>query len=174
MTLAEEIAERFAWVDGHADVWPLFGDPILFGKIATGLADPFRDDEIAVVCGVESRGFILGGAVARELGVGFAAIRKRDGLFPGPKIELRTEPDYRGNRNVLRLQRRAIRDGDRVLLVDDWVERGSQARAAVALVDRCGGIVAGISVVVDQLASHDGLPRVHALVHADALGPSDM
>ena len=91
MTLAEEIAERFAWIDGHADVWRLFGDPVLFAKIAAALADPFRDDGIAVVCGVESRGFILGGVVARELGVGFAAIRKRDGLYPGPKIELRID-----------------------------------------------------------------------------------
>lgn len=174
MTLAEEITERFAWVDGHADVWRLLGDPILFGKIVAALADPFRDDGIAVVCGVESRGFILGGAVARELRVGFAAIRKRDGLFPGPKIELRTEPDYRGNRNVLRLQRHAIRAGDRVLLVDDWVERGSQARAGVELVERCGGTVAGFAVIVDQLENRDGPPRVHALVHADTLGPSDM
>lgn len=174
MTLAEEIAARFAWVDGHADVWRLFGDPVLFAKIAAALADPFRDDGIAVVCGVESRGFILGGVVARELGVGFAAIRKRDGLYPGPKIELRSEPDYRGNRNVLRLQRRAIREGDRVLIVDDWVERGSQIGAGVALVEHCGGTVAGISVIIDQLVDHGALPPVHALVHADALGPSDV
>ncbi len=174
MTLADEIAERFAWVDGHADMWRLFGDPVLFGRIAEALADPFRDERVTVVCGIESRGFILGGAVARELSVGFAAIRKRDGLYPGPKIELRTEPDYRGNRNVLRLQRRAIRPGDRVLLVDDWAERGSQARAAVALVEQCGGVVAGLSVIVDQPDAHEGLPRVHALVPARALGPSDV
>ena len=129
MTVGEEIAARFAWVDGHADVWRLFSDPMLFGRIAAALADPFRESGITLVCGIESRGFILGGAVARELDVGFAAIRKEAGLYPGPKIQLRTETDYRGTRQMLRLQRRAVSGGDRVLVVDDWAERGSQARA---------------------------------------------
>jgi adenine phosphoribosyltransferase len=174
VTVGEEILERFAWVEGHADVWRLFADPALFGRIAAALADPFRDAGIAVVCGIEARGFILGGAVARELDVGFAAIRKGDGLYPGPKVQLHTEPDYRGKRNVLRLQRQAIRPGDLVLLVDDWAERGSQARAAAELVARCGGSVAGLSVIVDQLGTREGLPPVHALVAADDLGPSDV
>jgi adenine phosphoribosyltransferase len=174
VTIAEEIAARFAWIDGHADVWRLFSDPDLFGRIASALADPFRDAGVAVVCGIESRGFILGGAVARELDVGFAAIRKEAGLFPGPKIQLRTEADYRGTHQVLRLQRRAVNAGDRVLLVDDWAERGSQARAAAELVARCGGTAVGLALVVDQLETHDGLPAVHALVAADALGPSDL
>jgi adenine phosphoribosyltransferase len=172
--VGEEIAERFAWVDGHADVWRLFADPVLFGRIAAALAEPFQGSGIAIVCGIESRGFILGGAVARELDVGFAAIRKGEGLYPGPKVQLHTEPDYRGLRNVLRLQRQAIKPGDRVLLVDDWAERGSQARAAAELVARCGGTVAGLSVIVDQLGTRDGLPPVHALVVADDLAPPDV
>ena len=174
MTIGEEIAARFAWIDGHADVWRLFSDPELFGRIAAALADPFRDTGVTVVCGIESRGFIIGGAVARELDVGFAAIRKQTGLYPGPKIQLRTDADYRGTRQVLRLQRRAVNAGDRVLLVDDWAERGSQARAAAELVARCGGTAVGLALVVDQLATHDRLPPVHALVAADALGPSDL
>ena len=174
MTVGEEIVARFAWIDGHADVWRLFSDPALFGRIAGALADPYREAGVTVVCGIESRGFILGGAVARELDVGFAAIRKEAGLFPGPKIQLHTETDYRGSRHVLRLQRQAVREGDRALLVDDWAERGSQARAAAELVERCGGTVVGLALVVDQLETYDGLPPVHALVAADALGPSDV
>ena len=61
-----------------------------------------------------------------------------------------------------------------MLIVDDWVERGSQIGTGVALVEHCGGTVVGISVIVDQLADHDALPPVHALVHVDALGPSDV
>jgi adenine phosphoribosyltransferase len=174
VTVGEEIAARFAWVHGHADIWRLFADAALFGRIAGALAEPFRASGIAVVCGIESRGFILGGAVARELDVGFAAIRKEGGLYPGPKVQLHTEPDYRGTRHVLRLQRQAIRPGDVVLLVDDWAERGSQARAAAALVERCGGTTAALAVIVDQLGTHDGLPPVHALVAADDLGPPDV
>jgi adenine phosphoribosyltransferase len=174
VTVADEIAARFAWVEGHADVWRLFADPELFGRITAALAEPFLGAGVDVVCGIESRGFILGGAVARELGVGFAAIRKEGGLYPGPKVELRTEPDYRGNRTVLRLQRRAIREGDRVLLVDDWAEHGSQARAAAELAVRCGGLVVALAVIVDQLGSHDGLPPVHALLAAADLGAPDV
>jgi adenine phosphoribosyltransferase len=174
VTIGEEIAARFAWIDGHADVWRLFADPLLFGRIASALAEPFRAAEVTVVCGIESRGFILGGAVARELDVGFAAIRKEAGLYPGPKIQLHTDADYRGTRQVLRLQRQAVRDGDRVLLVDDWAERGSQARAAAELVERCGGTAVGLALVVDQLETHDGLPPVHALVGAADLDPPDM
>ena len=170
MTIADEIAARFAWVDGHADVWRLFSDPLLFGRIASALADPFREAEIGVVCGIESRGFILGGAVARELDVGFAAIRKQAGLYPGPKIQLRTDTDYRGTRQVLRLQRQAVRAGDRVLLVDDWAWLPRSAD----LVSRCGGTSVGLALVVDQLETHEGLPPVHALVDADDLGPSDL
>jgi adenine phosphoribosyltransferase len=174
VTIADDIAARFAWVDGHADVWRLFSDPLLFGRIASALADPFRDAGVSVVCGIESRGFILGGAVARELDVGFAAIRKQAGLFPGPKIQLHTDTDYRGTRQVLRVQRQAVNAGDRVLLVDDWAERGSQARAAAELVVRCGGTAVGLALVVDQLETHEGLPPVHALVIADDLGASDL
>jgi len=72
------------------------------------------------VAGIEARGFILGAAVAARMGVGFVAIRKQSGLYPGPKLEKKAPADYRGNRTTLRLQRAAITPGDRILLVDDW------------------------------------------------------
>jgi adenine phosphoribosyltransferase len=80
------------------------------------------------VAGIESRGFMLGTAAALELGVGFVPVRKADGLFPGPKGVAEAGTDYRGNWHTLRLQRAALADGDRVLLVDDWIETGSQRR----------------------------------------------
>lgn len=163
---------RFAWVGGHADVWRLFSDGDLLRRIASALAEPFRD--ATKVAGVEARGFILGGAVAVELGVGFAAIRKDAGLFPGPKVRRRTERDHRGNENLLRLQREALSPGDRVVLVDDWAERGSQALAARTLIEECGATFAGLSIVVDQLddETRERIGRVHALVSHDELGPS--
>jgi adenine phosphoribosyltransferase len=126
------------------------------------------------VAGVEARGFILGGAVALELGVGFAAIRKAAGLFPGPKVSRRTERDYRGNEHLLRLQREAVSPGDRVVLVDDWAERGSQALAARVLIEECGATFAGLSIVVDQLddETRKRIGRVHALVSHAELGPN--
>lgn len=172
MTLRGDLLQRFAWVEGHADVWRLFSDGPLFRELVVALADPFRD--ATKVAGIEARGFILGGAVAAELGVGFAAVRKEAGLFPGPKASRRTEADYRGNENLLRIQRSAVQAGDGVVLVDDWAERGTQALAARALVEECGAAFLGLSIVVDQLEDdvRSRIGRVQALVSAEELGPS--
>ena len=172
MTLRDDVLGRFEWVDGHADVWRLFSDGELLRRIAAALAEPFR--EATKVAGIEARGFILAGPVAAELGAGFVAIRKEAGLFPGPKVSRRAEADYRGNEQLLRLQRAALASGDRVLLVDDWAERGSQALAARALIEQCGADFLGLAIVVDQLEDHvrEQLGRVYALVSAEELGPS--
>jgi adenine phosphoribosyltransferase len=158
------VRERFHWIDGHADVWALFHDPPTLAAVVTALADPYRDEGVTAVCGVESRGFLLGGAVAVELGAGFVAVRK-GGLFPGEKISRETAPDYRGQRHLLRLQRAALRPDDRVLFVDDWIETGSQATAVREMVEECGATWLGCSVVVDQL----GDPGARGLVTADEL-----
>ncbi|WP_406290492.1 hypothetical protein [Streptomyces sp. NBC_00209] len=108
--------ERFRWTGGHADVWPIFRDPGALAAVVRGPAGPFRDGGVTAVRGVESRGFLLGAAVAVELGVGFVAVRKGEGIFPGDKVTRRSDPDYRGTRQELRLQRAAVGPGDRVLL----------------------------------------------------------
>jgi adenine phosphoribosyltransferase len=74
--------------------------------------------------------------------------------------------DYRGNRHRLRVQRAALDDRDRVLLVDDWIETGSQAAAAKQLVELCGAHLVGIATVVTELSPEAarGLAKLHALV----------
>ena len=158
------------FVDGHADVWRLFDDAARLREIAEALVEPFRA-EVTKVAGIESRGFVLGTAAALALDVGFVPIRKANGLFPGPKAVVDTEPDYRGNRHTLRLQRAALAAGERVLLVDDWIETGSQARAAKRLVDSCGAQLVGVATVVTEVAppAAAGLGRLHALARADEL-----
>jgi adenine phosphoribosyltransferase len=162
------------FVGGHADVWRLFDDATLLRELASALVEPFRG-RVTKVAGIESRGFILGTAAALELGVGFVPIRKAEGLFPGPKVVATTDPDYRGNRHELRLQRAALGAGDEVLLVDDWVETGSQARAAKSLVEACGAKLLGVAVVVRQLAEEEagGLGTQHWLITSDELDPSE-
>jgi adenine phosphoribosyltransferase len=103
------------------------------------------------------------------------AIRKDAGLFPGPKHSVTADPDYRGQRHTLRVQVESVTAGDRVLLVDDWAELGSQAVAARELIEACGGVWAGAALVVDQLP-HDRrrqLAPVSCIVFADELPPSD-
>jgi adenine phosphoribosyltransferase len=139
------------------------------------LADPFRDRAITKVAGIEARGFIVGAALAGELHAGFVAIRKEGGIFPGEKLTEATRPDYRGNATTLRLQRSSLAPHDRVLLVDDWFETGSQALAAKSLIEAAGAVFVGVSVIVDQLEAdiRPLLGQFSALVHSDALGPSD-
>lgn len=155
------------FVDGHADVWRLFDDSRLLRDIAEALVAPFRG-QATKVAGVESRGFIIGTAAALALRVGFVPIKKEAGLFPGAKATARTGPDWRGNRHTLRLQRAAVGNGDRVLLVDDWIETGSQALAAKSLIEECGGEVIGVATVVTEASPKtlEALGNTHALMPA--------
>ena len=163
----------FRWQGGHADVWRLFSDAETLSSVVAGLADPWRDRGVTKVCGIEARGFLLGGAVATRLGAGFVAVRKGDGLFPGPKVEAKTEPDYRGFAHVLRLQRESLSKGDQVVLVDDWAEHGSQARTVQWLIESCDAEFLGLSVIVDQLDEQvrSLLAQVTAIIRHEELPP---
>ena len=167
----EALLRRFRWDGGHADVWRVFDDGDAFASVIEDLVAPWRSHSITKVCGIESRGFILGGAAAGALGTGFVAVRKRGGLFPGPKLEVEAEHDYREHRHVLQIQTRSLTTGDRVLLVDDWVERGSQATATRRLVEQCGASLVGFSVMVDQLdgSVRSTLPTISSIVRASEL-----
>ena len=168
------VLDRFRWVSGHADVWRVFRDAEALAAVVTALAEPFREERVDAVCGVEARGFLLGAAVAVELGAGFLPVRKGTGLFPGEKTFGQTAPDYRGLRHTLRVQRSAVAAGDRVLLVDDWIETGMQATTVKSLVEQCGGTWVGCSLLVDQLAADDlrkELGPVHAILDAAQLPP---
>lgn len=164
---------RFRWVGGHADVWSVFRDGPALRAVVQGLIEPFRSGQVSAVVGIESRGFLLGGAAAVELGLGFVAVRKAGSLFPGAKLSAVSATDYRGQRSELLLQRDAVSPGDRLLLVDDWAETGSSAAAVAGLVSAAGGQLVAVAVLVDQLSDHAraGLPPVHALVGAADLPP---
>jgi adenine phosphoribosyltransferase len=170
----DALLEHFRWHGGHADVWRVFADGEALGAVVAGLVEPWRDRGVTRVVGVESRGFLLGAAAAVSLGVGFVAVRKADGLFPGEKVTTEAEADYRGRRHRLRMQA-VLTPRDRVLLVDDWAERGSQARAVRRLVESGGATFLGASLLVDQLepAARAALGRVTALVDAAELGDPD-
>jgi adenine phosphoribosyltransferase len=171
---AEELLLQFRWVGGHADVLGLLSDAGFLARSVAALRDPFVDARVAKVVGVEARGFVFGGAVATQLGAGFVPVRKPGSVHPGPKAVHLSEPDWRGRRMAYELQRAAIDEGDRVLLVDDWAETGSQALAARSLVEECGGTWVGISLLVDQLQDdvRARLEPVQAVVRAEELPPN--
>lgn len=171
-TLAEDLAERMRdGDDGRSDIWRAFADRELFARTVAALAVPFRGERYTKIAGVEARGFVLGGAMAAHTGAGFVAVRKQDGWLPGDVAERETEPDWQGRRHALRLQRGALGPEDRVVLVDDWFETGSQALASRALIEEAGATLVGMSIVVDDLSEdvRGRLGRLHALLRADAL-----
>jgi adenine phosphoribosyltransferase len=159
------------WDGRDADVWRVFADADALRTVVAGLVDPWRDDGVSHVVGIESRGFLLGAAAAVARGAGLVAVRKTGGLLPGATETVGAEEDHRGLRHRLRMQT-VLFPGDRVLLVDDWAERGSQARAARQLVELSGATFLGVSLLVDQLepAARTALGRVTALVTAAELG----
>jgi adenine phosphoribosyltransferase len=171
-TLSEDLAERMReGGDGRSDIWRAFADRELFARVVAALAAPYRGERYTKVAGLEARGFVLGGAMAAHTGAGFVAVRKADGWLPGELAEAVSGPDWQGHTHALRMQRDALGPEDRVVLVDDWFETGSQALAGRQLIESTGATLVGMSIVVDDLSdeAREGLGRLHALLRADAL-----
>lgn len=147
----DELVARARVIDGHADVLGMLADRGVLSRAAAALAEPFAGAAIDKVAALEARGFILGAAVALELDAGFVAIRKPGSIHPGPKARIETKPSWRGKPVTLEIQRAAIGPGERLLVVDDWAETGSQAIAAKQLIEECGGEYAGLTMLVGQL-----------------------
>ena len=168
---AEELLSRFRWIGGHADMLGLLADAGILARSIDALAEPFAGVGVTKVAGIEARGFVFGAAVATRLGTGFVPVRKPGAIHPGPKAIQLSEPDWRELRVPYEVQRAAVVEGDRVLLVDDWAETGSQALAARALIAECGGTWVGVSLLVDQLEEdvRHRLEPVAAVVRYDQL-----
>ena len=128
------------------DLMPLFEDPAGLAACVDGIAEWARAREVDMVLGAEARGFILGGAIARDLGTGFACARKPGKL---PYEVVRREYDLEYGTDTLELHRDAIRPGQRVLVHDDLLATGGTAAAKCQLVEELGGVVAGVAFVVE-------------------------
>ncbi len=149
------------------DVTTLLRDADGFEKAIIALAKPFEEQNIDAVAGIEARGFILGGAVADRLGCGFIPIRKK-GKLPWKTIGQEYTLEY--GVDAIEIHEDAIREGERILIIDDLIATGGTADAAVKLVRRSGGEVVGAAFVID-LPDLGGLGKLetggvkcHALV----------
>ncbi|MGH7899998.1 MAG: adenine phosphoribosyltransferase [Candidatus Binatia bacterium] len=119
------------------DITPLLLDAPAFREVVETLAAPYLR-RIDVVLGIESRGFIIGAAVAYHLGTGLALVRK-PGKLPAATFEARYDLEY--GTDGLQIHQDAFRHGSRVLIVDDLLATGGTASASVDLVRRTGGQV---------------------------------
>lgn len=128
------------------DITTLIADPVGFRASVDGLLVPFLTTEIHHVAGIEARGFILGGAVAHELGRGFVPIRKK-GKLPWKTIDQDYELEY--GVDTIEIHEDAIAEGEKVLLIDDLIATGGTASAAIELIHRSGGEVVAAAFVID-------------------------
>ena len=128
----------------RSDVTPIFAEPAAFAALVDVLR-PWAGEKVERVVGTDALGFILGTALALKLGVGFVPVRK-GGKLP-VKHERVAYRDYSGTEKIFELRTDPWPPGTRVLLVDDWIETGATARAAVELIERAGGVVVGIAAI---------------------------
>jgi adenine phosphoribosyltransferase len=133
------------------DITPLLGHAELFGRAIEGMAEPFREQGVTHVAAIESRGFILGGPIARALGAGFIPIRKR-GKLPYRTESVEYALEY--GTDQLEVHVDACSAGGRVLVVDDVLATGGTAAAACALLERVGAEVVGCSFLISLEALH--------------------
>jgi adenine phosphoribosyltransferase len=141
------------------DITTLLGNPRAFRAAVDALVQPYCGLKIDGVAGMEARGFILGGAVAHQLGVGFIPVRKK-GKLPHTVIGEDYALEYGTDR--VEIHADAIKPGEQVLLVDDLIATGGTAMAGIRLLERAGAKVVGCSFVID-LPDLGGADKIRAL-----------
>ncbi len=130
------------------DITTLLKDRDAFRAAIDQLTAAFRADDVDVVVGMESRGFIFGAPLAYNLGAGFVPVRKLGKL---PAETLRVEYALEYGTNTLEIHKDAIQPGQRVLIVDDLLATGGTVAATIELVRRLGGVVVGLGFLVELL-----------------------
>jgi adenine phosphoribosyltransferase len=128
------------------DITTLMQHPVGFRRTVDELVHPFAGGDINRIAGIEARGFILGGAVAHQLSIGFIAVRKK-GKLPWQTISVEYDLEY--GTDELEIHIDSIEKGDRILIIDDLIATGGTATATTQLVRDAGGEVVGASFIVD-------------------------
>ncbi len=147
------------------DITPLLRNPAGLAMAVERMANPFRGKGIELVAGAESRGFIFGTAIAQSLSAGFIPIRKPNKL-PHRTHAIKYGLEY--GTDTLEVHTDAVNAGQRVLMVDDLLATGGTMRACCDLVEKLGGNIAGISVLIEltdlngsqKLAPYDNIQAV--------------
>jgi adenine phosphoribosyltransferase len=147
------------------DITTLLKDPGAYHEAIDLLNAPFRGEQIDLVVGMESRGFIFSAPMAYELGAGFVPVRKL-GKLPAETVSVEYALEY--GTNTLEIHRDAITPGQKVLIVDDLLATGGTVNGTIDLVRRLQGDVVGVAFLVELtfLKGREKLPgqRVHSVI----------
>ena len=140
------------------DIMPIVRDPISLRRAIELLIEPFKDQDITAVAGMEARGFIFGSLVAWELDIGFIPLRKAGKL---PHLTTQVNYDLEYGSACLEVHTDAIKQGDKILLIDDLIATGGTAKASCELVEKLGGEVAACAFLVEltELAGREHLSQ---------------
>jgi adenine phosphoribosyltransferase len=133
------------------DITTLLKDGPAWRFAVDSLASHYQRERVDLVVGVESRGFIFGGAIAHQLNAGFVPVRKR-GKLPGKTVEVEYELEY--GRDTLAMHEDAIARGQRVLAVDDLLATGGTMGATLRLIEGLGGHVVGVAFMIELAFLH--------------------
>ena len=128
------------------DITTLLKDKRAFREAIRQMADHYRGEDIDLIVSSEARGFILGGALAYELGVGFVPIRKK-GKLPSKVVSLTYRKEYESD--TIEIHEDAIVRGQRVLVIDDLLATGGTVRANADLVEKLGGRIVGMGFLIE-------------------------
>ncbi|MEP3442975.1 adenine phosphoribosyltransferase [Sulfitobacter sp.] len=128
------------------DVTTLFADPRGFRMAIDQMLHPFAGVKIDKVVGLEARGFIMGGAIAHQLSIGFVPIRKK-GKLPGETISQDYTLEY--GQATMEIHTDAIQPGEKVLVVDDLLATGGTAEAGIKLLQKLGAEIVSTSFIID-------------------------
>jgi adenine phosphoribosyltransferase len=128
------------------DITTLLRDREAFGEAVKQMADHYRGKDIDVIVSSEARGFILGGALAYELGAGFVPIRKK-GKLPSKAVSLTYKKEY--ELDTIEIHQDAIDPGQKVLIIDDLLATGGTVKANADLVEKLGGKIVGMGFLIE-------------------------
>lgn len=128
------------------DITTLLSNAKAYSKSVELLTAPLRDLKIDKIVGLEARGFIFGGAVAKELGIGFIPVRKK-GKLPREVVSISYALEY--GEDTMEMHLDGVEKGERVVVIDDLIATGGTAEAAIKLLQSQGAIVVGASFVID-------------------------
>ena len=138
------------------DISTLLAHPSAWQATVKQLAEAMREHRPELLIGIESRGFLVAAPLAYELGLGFAMVRKK-GKLPGQTVRFDYELEY--GTDTIEIQEDAIVPGRRVIILDDLLATGGTMRAAINLVRRRGGVVAGAGCII-ELSFLNGRNRI--------------
>jgi len=128
------------------DITTLTKDGQSFAKVINLFDEKFKDKQIDAIVGIESRGFIFGGALAYKWGIGFIPVRKL-GKLPAEKIREEYELEY--GTDSLEIHVDSIQKGQKIFIIDDLLATGGTIGATAKLIERLGGEIAGMAFVIE-------------------------